>query len=132
MSRAQAPALVDLGIDGPAAPPRANGELVFAEPWESRAFGMALTLHDAGAFAWPQFQAALIARIAAWEHQHPAGECFSYYTQWLGALEDVLAGDGTVATAEITERAGALAERPAGHDHTDTDHDHGHGHGHGH
>ncbi|MFD9651474.1 hypothetical protein [Streptomyces mirabilis] len=27
-----------LDIEGPAAPPRSNGELVFAEPWESRAF----------------------------------------------------------------------------------------------
>ena len=42
-----------LEIDGPAAPPRDNGELVFAEPWESRAFGLAVTLHDGlgGCFA---------------------------------------------------------------------------------
>ena len=56
-----------MDIEGPAAPPRSNGELVFAEPWESRAFGMAVTLYEAGVFAWPQFQAALIARIARWE-----------------------------------------------------------------
>lgn len=31
-----------LDVDGPAAPPRANGELVFAEPWESRAWLAAL------------------------------------------------------------------------------------------
>ena len=37
-----------LDIEGPAAPPRSNGELVFAEPWESRAFGMAVTLYEAG------------------------------------------------------------------------------------
>ncbi len=54
-----------LDIEGAAAPPRSNGELAFAAPWESRAFGMAVTLHEAGAFTWPQFQAALIARIAA-------------------------------------------------------------------
>lgn len=55
-----APNLIDLNADeNSAPPPRANGELVFAEPWESRAFGMALTLHDSGGlFAWPQFQAA--------------------------------------------------------------------------
>ncbi|MEW2491787.1 nitrile hydratase accessory protein [Streptomyces sp. NPDC048411] len=39
---------------------------MFAEPWESRAFGMAVSLYEAGAFTWPQFQAALIDRIAAW------------------------------------------------------------------
>ena len=56
-----------MDIEGPAAPPRTNGELVFAEPWESRAFGMAVTLYEAGLFTWPQFQAALIARIAHWQ-----------------------------------------------------------------
>ncbi|MHA6796213.1 nitrile hydratase accessory protein [Pseudonocardia bannensis] len=120
-----------LAIDGPAAPPRSNGELVFAEPWESRAFGMAVSLHDAGAFEWSQFQAALIARIAAWEKGHAEGECWNYYQHWLGALEDVLAADGTVFADEVTARAGELAARPAGYDHRD-DEEHGHGHGHGH
>jgi nitrile hydratase accessory protein len=106
-----------LDIDGATAPPRANGELVFAEPWQSRAFGMAVTLYDAGRFGWPQFQAALVARIAAWEADPPPDECWSYYQHWLGALEDVLASNGTVAAAEINHRAATLAERPAGHDH---------------
>jgi nitrile hydratase accessory protein len=114
-----------LESDGPGAPPRSNGELVFAEPWESRAFGMAVTLFDAGAFRWPDFQAALIARIAAWEAAPPPGECWSYYQHWLGALEDVLASDGTVTAGEVSDRAAALAHRPAGHDHRDA---HGHGH----
>jgi nitrile hydratase accessory protein len=47
--------------------PRSNGDLVFSEPWESRAFGMAASLHEAGAFTWPEFQAALVARITAWQ-----------------------------------------------------------------
>jgi nitrile hydratase accessory protein len=118
-----------LDIDGATAPPRANGELVFAEPWQSRAFGMAVTLYDAGRFGWPQFQAALVARIAAWEADPPPDECWSYYQHWLGALEDVLASDGTVVADEIHHRAAALAERPAGHDHA---HPHGEPHGHGH
>ena len=113
-----------LDLDGPGAPPRTNGELLFAEPWESRAFGMAVTLYDAGVFAWPQFQAALIARIADWERTARPGECYSYYRRWLEALEDVLASGGTVGADEVTARAGELARRPAGHDHTDHDHDH--------
>jgi nitrile hydratase accessory protein len=111
-----------LAMDGPGAPPRDNGELVFAEPWESRAFGMAVSLRDAGAFRWERFQAALIARIKAWEDDHPPGECYSYYRCWLGALEDVLAGDGTVSADEVTARARALADRPTGHDHGDHHH----------
>ncbi|GAA4572922.1 nitrile hydratase accessory protein [Planotetraspora kaengkrachanensis] len=113
-----------LDTEGPAAPPRSNGELVFTEPWQSRAFGIAVALHEAGAFAWPRFQASLIERIAAWQAM-PGDQPWNYYRHWLGALEDVLAGSGTVLPGEVTERAHRLADRPAGHDHPA-----GHGHGH--
>ncbi|MGW4908654.1 nitrile hydratase accessory protein [Streptomyces sp. NPDC004270] len=102
-----------LEAEGPAAPPRSNGELVFAEPWESRAFGMAVSLYEAGAFSWPQFQAALIARIAA----APRDEPYRYYRLWLAALEDVLVGVDAVSRAEIAARTQALGRRPPGHDH---------------
>ncbi|WP_329371879.1 nitrile hydratase accessory protein [Streptomyces sp. NBC_01483] len=101
-----------LDIEGPAAPPRSNGELVFAEPWESRAFGMAVTVYEAGAFTWPQFQAALIARIAAWETAHAQDERYDYYRLWLAALEDVLVGLCAVSTDELTARTRTLAQRP--------------------
>jgi nitrile hydratase accessory protein len=115
-----------LDIEGPAAPPRSNGELVFSEPWESRAFGMAVSLHEAGAFAWPQFQTALIARIAAWETAPAQDESWSYYRLWLAALEDVLVGLGAVSADEVTARAHALVQRRPGHDHRDDDHHHPH------
>jgi len=108
-----------LDIEGPAAPPRSNGELVFAEPWESRAFGMAVTLYEAGAFTWPQFQTALIARIAVWEAGAAQGQPYNYYRLWLAALEDVLADLCAVSTDEVTTRAQALARRGPGHDHRD-------------
>lgn len=99
-----------LELDGPAAPPRTNGELVFAEPWEGRAFGLAVTLHDAGAFTWDDFRGQLVAEVAA------GG---AYYRCWLRALEAVVAKHGLVDPAEVGERAGTLAGRPG---------DHGHGH----
>jgi nitrile hydratase accessory protein len=107
--------ITDLDTDGPTAPPRANGELVFDEPWQSRAFGMAVLLSDAGVFTWPQFQAALAARIARWESDD--GHSWQYYRHWLGALEDVLSACDTVPTDHVTVRANALALRPHGHDH---------------
>ena len=115
-----------LDVEGPAAPPRDNGELVFAEPWESRAFGLAVTLQDRGAFSWDEFRDHLVARIAEWEQAHPPGECFSYYRCWLAALESVVVADGTVGVTEVADRATALAARPAGHDHAGHDHDHSH------
>ena len=112
---------VELDIEGPAAPPRSNGELVFAEPGEGRAFGLTMALVDVGAIDYESFRTALIGRIAAWEAE-PAGE-FRYYRCWLQALEDVLAGGGLVSADELGARTAAFARRPAGHDHR---HEHPH------
>ncbi len=108
-----------LDVTGPAAPPRRNGELVFSEPWESRAFGMAVTLHAAGSFDWEDFRSELMAAIARWEADNPSGDGFVYYRCWLEALERVLAAEGVVAAGDVEDRAGVLACRPAGHDHDD-------------
>jgi nitrile hydratase accessory protein len=88
------------GMAGPAALPRRNGELVFDAPWQGRAFGMAVALHDQGAFAWEEFRAALIAEIAAAEAR---GGRFEYYEAWLAALEGVLAGRALVRADEVEE-----------------------------
>ena len=75
---------------------------------------MAVALCEAGVFTWREFQAALIARIA---RHDDTSTPWCYYGQWLGALEDVLAGWGAVRDHDVTARASALAQRPAGHDH---------------
>jgi nitrile hydratase accessory protein len=122
-----------LDVEGPAAPPRSNGELVFGAPWESRAFGLAMGLADRSVFEWEAFRQALIARIAAFEAAHPDGEGWSYWACWTEALQDVLtAAPGAALTGpEVAGRIGELAARPAGYDHGD-EHGHGDGHGHGH
>jgi nitrile hydratase accessory protein len=125
------PAGPALDVEGPGAPPRSNGELVFAEPWESRAFAMAVTLADTGLFTWDEFRDDLVARIAAWEADHPDGEPFRYYRCWLAALEDRVVATGALDAVTVDERSADLAGRPAGHDHGDHGHGHG-GHGHGH
>jgi nitrile hydratase accessory protein len=113
-----------LDSSGPAAPPRDNGELVFAAPWESRAFGVALALHDAGRLEWEAFRQALIAEIGEWDAAHPAGEGWSYYECWLRSLERVVSGRGLVGTDDLRARAAVLAARPAGHDHSEAGHHH--------
>ena len=110
-----------LEVQGPAAPPRANGELVFAEPWESRAFGMAVTLAEAGLFTWDEFRDSLVTRIAVRETE----DDFRYYRCWLEALEERLVLAGALDDVAVAERSAVLADRPPGHDHAD-----GHGHGH--
>lgn len=95
------PTASELPFEGPAAPPRANGELVFHAPWEGRAFGMAASLSESGAFAWDAFRERLIAEIAANE---ASGEPFDYYGNWLRAFESLLEAEGIITGEELAER----------------------------
>jgi nitrile hydratase accessory protein len=106
-----------LDASGPAAPPRDNGELVFRAPWESRAFGLALALTDAGLIEWEDFRQALIGEIREWEAAHPSGEGWSYYACWVRALERTVSARGLVDADALAGRAAMLAALPAGHDH---------------
>ena len=93
-------------LTGATAVPRKNGELVFDAPWQSRAFGMAVGLHQQGLFRWDEFRDRLIAEIAA---DSPGDRSTSpaavYYRQWLGALEKLLAEKSLVSRTAIDERA---------------------------
>jgi nitrile hydratase accessory protein len=118
-------ATLQLDVDGPAAPPRSNGELVFAEPWEGRAFGLTMALVHGGVLPYETFRTALIEQIQAWEATPPAGEQFRYYRCWLAALEQVLGRVGLVSEQDVRKRSVEFAGRPPGHDHRhDHDHDH--------
>jgi nitrile hydratase accessory protein len=106
-----------LDVQGPAAPPRRNGELVFQAPWESRLFGVTMALHRARVFAWEEFRQLLIAEVRAWEDDRRPGRNWSYYERWQAALETLLARKGICLADEVGERVASLADRPAGHDH---------------
>jgi nitrile hydratase accessory protein len=77
--------------------PRRNGELVFAEPWQSRAFGMAVAMHQSGAYAWDDFRDRLKSEIAASEGP--------YYERWLAALERLVLEHGVLERGELDARA---------------------------
>lgn len=89
-------------LDGGAAVPRKNGELVFDSPWQGRVFGMAVALSEQGLFPWEEFRQALIGEVAAAERR--GGE-FRYYDAWLAAFERVLASRGVVNAGELEETA---------------------------
>ncbi len=84
-------------LEGEAALPRKNGELVFAAPWEGRAFGLAVLLSEKGAYAWDDFRTRLVDEIAR------GGE--AYYESWLDALESLLLAREVVTLEEVTKRA---------------------------
>ena len=114
--------LIDALAEG-LAPPRRNGELAFEQPWQSRAFGMAVGLHERGVFQWDEFRGRLIARIGAWDASNEPDRPYNYWEHWLGALQDVLVAKGVSEVDVVDERAHAIASRPAGADHG---HDHRH------
>lgn len=98
-----------IDVEGAAAPPRRNGELVFQEPWEGRAFGMAVTLGDARLFPWEAFRGRLISAIAeADRHEEGKGRP-GYYENWLAALQRLLVESGILTSAEIEDRVREFA-----------------------
>ncbi len=84
-------------LDGAAALPRKNGELVFQAPWEGRAFGLAVVLNEKGEYRWNAFRTRLVERIAS--------GCPDYYENWLSALETLLVERGLVTRDDIYLRA---------------------------
>ena len=105
-------------MPGEAALPRQNGELVFATPWEARAFGLAVALQEGGVYKWGEFSAALTAEIARAER---AGDDSTYYERWLMGLENLLVSGGIVTPQEISEH---MAQHAAHQEHDDHHHDH--------
>jgi nitrile hydratase accessory protein len=98
-------------MSGTAAPPRSNGELVFEEPWQARAFGLAVGLVQARGLDWEEFRSRLIDEIGSWEREHgdaPPGT-YRYYERWVAALERLVLETGLASAAEIDERAREVA-----------------------
>ncbi len=69
----------------------------FSEPWQAQAFAMALALHERGLFTWPEWAAALAARIKQAQAAGDPDHGDTYYQHWLAALEDLLAAKGVAA-----------------------------------
>jgi len=66
------------------------GSPVFKEPWEAKAFAMALALHERGVFTWPQWAEALSRQIALAQAAGDADLGDTYYQHWLLALESLV------------------------------------------
>jgi hypothetical protein len=104
-----------LDLDGPGAPPRSNGELAFAEPWERRVFGVTMALTQQ-VFSYDDFRQHLIVRVGE-APERP------YWESWVAALEDALSAACAFDRDVVDARLAEFLDRPHGHDHG---HDHGH------
>jgi nitrile hydratase accessory protein len=70
--------------------PRSNGELVFDEPWQGRALGMAVVALERAGIPWAVFSRELGEAVArhGYDPREPAAT--AYYAAWLAALETCL------------------------------------------
>ena len=76
-------------LGGDVAWPAVDGEPVFDEPWQGRAFAMAFDVLDRSGLPWDAFREHLVAAIAD-EPERP------YYESWLVALERLALETGAV------------------------------------
>ena len=84
-----------LDVDGPGAPPRSNGEVVFDAPWQARVFGLAAAVVETrfGGNREP-FRQRLIAAIAD-DPERP------YWDSWAAALEELVTADGLLPSGAV-------------------------------
>ena len=88
---------------GPVAPfPMVDGEPVFAEPWEGRAFAMAVDVVGRSGLPWEAFRTRLVAAIAD-DPQRP------YYESWVVALEGLVLDAGAVTAPELARQRDVAA-----------------------
>ncbi len=91
-------------------------ERLLNEPWELRAFAMAVAAYHDGKYEWSEFQLSLIQAIKQWE-EGSAGEPWSYYEHWVTALETVLAENGVLSDAALDERTREVLATPRNANH---------------
>ena len=91
-------ATVDAALGKETPLPRDNGELVFEEPWQGRALGMAVVALDRLGLPWADFRRHLVSAIATHPARDDESPATAYYTAWLDALETLLAERGLIAT----------------------------------
>ena len=79
--------------------PRRNGELVFHDDWERRAFALAVALCEQGRYPWKEFREQLVTSIAqvseTVDNRDPAAP--GDFEHWLVALEQTLANNGIIS-----------------------------------
>ncbi|MFE3060245.1 nitrile hydratase accessory protein [Nocardia sp. NPDC059239] len=88
----------------------------FDQPWELRAFAMAVAAYHGGHYQWSEFQLSLIESIQRWERGE-GDDPWSYYAHWLDALETVLASKGVLSGELLDQQAQAVLAIPRNANH---------------
>lgn len=75
----------------------------FSEPWQARAFAIAILASRQGCFTWTEWTHALGRELQTVSDT-------DYFKAWLCALQSLLVGKGAVGQAELGERKHAWEE----------------------
>jgi nitrile hydratase accessory protein len=82
----------------------------FAEPWQARAFAIAVLASQQGCFTGSEWSQALGHELRQAEAGRPPGATSGYFGCWLSALQSLLIGKGAVEYGELHERRRAWEE----------------------
>ena len=85
---------VDRALAEVAPLPRANGELVFEEPWQGRALGLAVVALERAGIPWSEFSNRLAEAVNRHGYDPDEPAAAAYYAAWLDALETTLRAGG--------------------------------------
>lgn len=111
MSAAEGRRPVPAVADIPRIPTDAAADIVFANPWEAKAFALVVHLYQQGHYTWQEWVDALSAEIAT----NGAGDDGrGYYLLWLAAAEQLVAAKALCAPAELGSRKRALEAAQGG------------------
>lgn len=95
----------------------ADGDMVFKEPWEARAFALVVTLSQSGYFTWAEWVDCFALQVTRATDMEAAGQTpKTYYEQWVDAAESLLVAKGLAAEDQLfARRLGALQPSAAQH-----------------
>lgn len=83
----------------------ADGDMVFKEPWEARAFALVVTLSRAGYFTWSEWVDCFAVQVTKATDAEAAGLTpKTYYEQWVDAAEALLAEKGLTSEDQLLAR----------------------------
>ena len=91
-------------IDALPALPRDDDGPVFSQPWEAKAFALAVRLSAAGYFTWPEWVKIFSREIKAAQGQGDPDLGNTYYQHWLNALERICTAKGLVGSQDMQRR----------------------------
>lgn len=84
--------------------PRDEDGPVFKEPWEAKAFALAVNLSEAGYFTWPEWVTVFSREITSAKERSEPDMGDTYYQHWLTALEKICADKDLVGREDGHER----------------------------